>query len=239
MSGDVLFQEYLLDHFPDMTSNKKEGALDYQIEYILCGKESDQENLKGVVNRLLLLREGSNFLYALSNQEMQTQAGALAAAIVGVLAVPGLVTVTKMALLLAWAYGESLLDVRTLLSGGRIALEKTAATWKLSLENLGKITELLQEDGSSDQKGLTYREYLRMLLFTGKKAQYPMRGLDLIEANLRMEDSTKYFRTDACIEQIKADTKWQVNPLFMRVSGAFLGIGEETIKFEAEGVFSY
>lgn len=239
LSGDVLFQEYLLDHFPDMTTNKKEGALDYQIEYILCGKESDQENLKGVVNRLLLLREGSNFLYALSNQEMQTQAGALAAAIVGVLAVPGLVTVTKMGLLLAWAYGESLLDVRTLLSGGRIALKKTAATWKLSLENLGKITELLQEDGSSDQKGLTYREYLRMLLFTGKKAQYPMRGLDLIEANLRMEDSTKYFRTDACIEQIKADTKWQVNPLFMRLSGAFLGIGEETIKFEAEGVFSY
>lgn len=239
VSGSVLFQEYLLEHFPHMRSQKEKGALDYQLEYILCGKGSDQENLKGVVNRLLLLREGSNFLYALSNQDMQAQAGALAAAIVGILAVPGLVTVTKMALLLAWAYGESLLDVRTLLSGGKIALEKTADTWKLSLENLGRITELLQEDGNSDQKGLTYPEYLRMLLFTGKKAQYPMRGLDLIEANLRMEDSTKNFRADACMDQVKVNTKWTVQPLFMKVSGAFLGIGGETGKFEVEGNFSY
>lgn len=239
VSGSVLFQEYLLEHFPHMTSQKEKGALDYQLEYILCGKGSDQENLKGVVNRLLLLREGSNFLYALSNQDMQAQAGALAAAIVGILAVPGLVTVTKMALLLAWAYGESLLDVRTLLSGGKIALEKTADTWKLSLENLGRITELLQEDGNSDQKGLTYPEYLRMLLFTGKKAKYPMRGLDLIEANLRMEDSTKNFRADACMDQVKVNTKWTVQPLFMKVSGAFLGIGGETGKFEVEGNFSY
>lgn len=239
VSGSVLFQEYLLEHFPHMTSQKEKGALDYQLEYILCGKGSDQENLKGVVNRLLLLREGSNFLYALSNQDMQAQAGALAAAIVGILAVPGLVTVTKMALLLAWAYGESLLDVRTLLSGGKIALEKTADTWKLSLENLGRITELLQEDGNSDQKGLTYPEYLRMLLFTGKKAQYPMRGLDLIEANLRMEDSTKNFRADACMDQVKVNTKWTVQPLFMKVSGAFLGIDGETGKFEVEGNFSY
>lgn len=239
LSGDVLFQEYLLEHFSYMTDQKKKGALDYQLEYILCGKGSDQENLKGVVNRLLLLREGSNFLYALSNQEMQAQAGALAAAIVGVLAVPGLVTVTKMALLLAWAYGESLLDVRTLLSGGKVALEKTADTWKLSLENLGRITELLQEDGNSDQKGLTYPEYLRMLLFTGKKVQYPMRGLDLIEANLRMEDSTKNFRADACMDQIQVNTKWIIPPLFMKVSGAFMGVGGESGKYEAEGSFSY
>lgn len=239
LSGNVLFQEYLLEHFSYMTLQKKEGALDYQLEYILCGKGSDQENLKGVVNRLLLLREGSNFVYALSNQEMQAQAGALAAAIVGVLAVPGLVTVTKMALLLAWSYGESLLDVRTLLSGGKIALEKTADTWKLSLENLGRITELLQEDGDSDQKGLTYPEYLRMLLFTGKKAQYPMRGLDLIEANLKMQDSTKNFRADTCLDQVKVSTKWTFQPLFMKVSGAFLGIGGDNGELEAEGIFSY
>ena len=131
------------------------------------------------------------------------------------------------------------MDVRTLLSGGKIALEKTADTWKLSLENLGRITELLQEDGDSDQKGLTYPEYLRMLLFTGKKAQYPMRGLDLIEANLKMQDSTKNFRADTCLDQVKVSTKWTFQPLFMKVSGAFLGIGGDNGELEAEGIFSY
>ena len=48
----------------------KEGALlTYQIEYILSGKSSDLENLRTVVNRLLILREAANFVYLICDTD--------------------------------------------------------------------------------------------------------------------------------------------------------------------------
>lgn len=239
ITSDALFQEYMLDRFPDMISQKKKGSLDYQMEYILIGKKSDQENLKGVVNRLLLLREGVNFAYAFANQEMRSETLALATLLVGVIPVPGLIPVTQTALLLAWAYGESLLDVRTLLSDGKVPLQKSAVTWKLSLQNLGKITEILQEDGSSSKEGLSYKEYLRMLLFAGSKTKYPLRTLDMIEGNVRANESTPNFRADACIAKINVSTMWQIPPLFMSVTDAFMGVKGSPYVFKVQGSFSY
>lgn len=57
LTADAIFQDYLAEHFPCMTSEeekKTEGALEYQLEYILGGKASDMENLKYVVNRCCL-----------------------------------------------------------------------------------------------------------------------------------------------------------------------------------------
>ena len=67
------------------------------------------------MNKLLLLREGVNFVYILADGEMRHSAELLAAAIAG--GAPGVTTALTAALLAAWAYGESLLDVRILLAG--------------------------------------------------------------------------------------------------------------------------
>ena len=55
-----------------MDTEEKETALSYELEYLLCGKESDEKNLKATVNKLLLLREGVNFVYILADGEMRT-----------------------------------------------------------------------------------------------------------------------------------------------------------------------
>lgn len=240
--ADALFQEYSLESFPNMLSKggkAAKGVLDYQLEYMLMGNSSDKENLKGVVNRLLLLREGSNFLYAMSNQQMRSEALALATVLVGAFPVPGLITVTQIALLLGWAYGESLLDVRKLLSGGNIPLQKSAGTWKLSLENLARLTEVLQSEENSDKEGLSYQEYLRLLLFAGKKAAYPMRALDMIEGNLKQNEATKDFRADACISRLEVTAEVQIPPLFMNVSGAYLGVEGSMYRVQMKGSFAY
>ena len=182
--ADGIFQDYLLDCFGNMTNPKEDGGLSYQAEYILMGKNNDRENLKAVVHRLLLMREGVNFIYAVSNTEMRNQAGALALAIAGAAPIPGLVPALQAMLLLAWAYGESLLDVRTLLSGGRIPLVKDESTWKLSLENLSRLTEVLEECDEGGGSGQNYVDYLRMLLFICGKSHYPMRALDMLK-NIR------------------------------------------------------
>ena len=58
-SAKVLFQQYLMEHLGNYIS-PSEAGLHYQLEYLLAGKKSDQENLKAVAKRLLLIREGIN-----------------------------------------------------------------------------------------------------------------------------------------------------------------------------------
>lgn len=237
--SDGIFQEYLLDSFSNMAQGGKKGALDYQLEYILIGKSRDVDNLKGVVNRLLLMREGVNFAYAMSNTAMREAALGLAAALVGAIGIPGLVTATKAALLLAWAYGESLIDVRTLLAGGKVPLLKSEKSWKLSLENLGRLTQILEEADKGAGDGLAYKDYLRMLLAVGDKEKYPMRAIDMIEGQLRQRAATERFHADYCIAAVRAEAGFYIKPVFLRIPAAFLGTGQRGNDYTLSGEMDY
>lgn len=237
--SDALFLQYLKTHFGRMTMVREGGGLAYELEYILAGKSSDMENLKGAVHRLLLVREGSNFLYAVSNEEMKQQALFLAAALVGGAAVPGLATAVQMALLAAWAYGESLLDVRILLAGGRVPMVKTGESWRLTLDQLGNLTQALAQCDEGGGEGFSYEDYLWMLLAAGKKQEYPMRALDLLECRMRGREETEKFRADACLVRVEARVRWEIHPMFLRVASAFLGTGEQKVTIETRGIFGY
>ena len=242
LTADAIFQDYLAEHFPCMTSEeekKTEGALEYQLEYILGGKASDMENLKYVVNRLLLMREGTNFVFALADPTMRRQAEALAVSLAGVTGAAILAPVVTTALLLAWAYGESLLDVRTLLSGGKVELVKNAENWKLSLSRLGKILEVLKECDEGGGQGLGYEEYLRLLLAAKSGMSYVMRTLDMIEADLRLQKGTENFRADHCLVRVQAKTEWRLPAVFLRVPMAFLGRGGNGQNFSVNGYSGY
>lgn len=232
-AADGIFQEYLLDHFGSYRAPADGSGLQYQMEYIAAGKSGDTENLKAVVNRILLLREGSNFLYLSTNEKMKAQAGALALSIAGAAPVPGLKEVLEAVLLLAWAYGESLLDVRTLLAGGKIPAVKDASTWKLSLEELAHVTELLQECDKGEGEGQSYEDYLRILLLIGQKSLYPMRALDM------MENSLDAGRADAWVVRAKAETSWKIPALFLAVPAAFLDTGGIEARETVTAEFGY
>ena len=60
-----------------------------------------------------------------------------------------------------WAYGESIVELKQLYRGGSIEPVKTRQNWKLSLQELLSM-DLNQE--YSDEKGLSYEEYLKMLV---------------------------------------------------------------------------
>lgn len=235
--GDGIFQEYLFGHFSCATDEKQTGALSYELEYLLAGKDSDEGNLKAVVNKLLLLREGTNFAYVLSNGEMRHSAELLAAALSG--GAPGLTTAISAALLAAWAYGESLVDVRILLSGGKVPVVKSQESFRLSLENLGRILEVLKGCKDIRGEGLDYRGYLQLLFLTGNKGNYPMRALDLIESNLRQKEGMSAFRIDYCLAGLEAETEWQIPLVFASVPAAFLKIKGKTVTYGTRGKFIY
>lgn len=237
--SDLLFQQYLFERFSLFTDEKKEGVLDYELEYILCGKAGDKENLKSVIQRLLLMREGANFLYLASDAASMEAAQAIAAILAGVIPIPGLVSVTAYALLLVWAYGESLLDLRELFAGGKVPVLKSKESWKLDLMSVPDLMELLEGTTGSSENGISYAGYLQILYTLGKKSKYPMRALDMVEGYMRGRASTGNFRADHAVCKIKASADYRIPSLFLRVPAAFLKTGLTTQEYHAEGSFAY
>lgn len=198
---------YVLDHFSNAASPGADKPLSYEAEYIINGSGSDEANLEAVAKRLLLMREGANFVYLMTDAAKKSEAYAMAAALAGATAMPALIGVIQKGILLAWAYAESVEDVRTILDGGRVPIIKTAASWKTSLKNIGKKTSA--SEGSRDSgEGYGYREYLRLLLYCGDKKEYCLRCMDLIEADIRTTPGNESFRMDNCIALAKFETSW-------------------------------
>ena len=86
----VMMGEYVLEHFVTFSDDPKGGSLDYEVEYILAGKESDKENLESVAKKLVLLRFVPNYIYLQTNSVKQAEARAAAGTLCTLLAVPAI-----------------------------------------------------------------------------------------------------------------------------------------------------
>lgn len=200
----LLFGEYILEQFKTAVKPQAESSPGYEIEYIIAGKESDRENLETVAKRLLLLRFAPNYAYLLSDAAKQAEAEAMALALSGAVALPVLASVVKQALLLAWAYGESIMDLRALLSDKKVPLVKSAQSWQLQLTNLLTLGTGQDSGAAMDAgDGMTYPEYLRMLLFLNDRETNTMRALDVVEQNLRERKGLQFFRADQCVSKVE------------------------------------
>lgn len=205
----LLYGEYLKEHFSDYTNKEdgKQGALDYELEYILFGKASDRENLKAAVKKLILLRFVPNYVYIQSDQEMRAEAESVAGTLCTLLAVPEITEAAVQVILLAWAYGESIMDLRTLLAGNKVALTKSKETWQLQLSGLLKLgTEEDMNEGQDVENGQDYQDYLRMLLFLEDSNTKALRTLSVIESNLQNVYGQTYFRADICVSRMEIES---------------------------------
>lgn len=201
---EVLFGEYLIEKCGDYRNPSADGALQYELEYILAGKSSDMENLRWVAGRLILLREAANVMYLYSDSTKVSEADVLAWGLAIVSLEPSLQPLIKHSILLAWAYAESVLDVRRLFSGEQVPLLKSRETWRLSLENmLDYVTHLGEKDEAQD--GLTYEDYLRLLLLLEHEDTKTMRFMDVIEMNMRKLEGNESFRMDGCMDAVRAE----------------------------------
>lgn len=206
----LMIGEYVLRFFDRYDSPGEEGGgCAYEMEYILFGNAGDPENLEEMAASLVGLRHGLNLVHILSDSQKREAARGLAAAIVGGIGLLPLVGVVSFLIMGIWALGEALWDVRILLKEGKVPLLKTRESWKLGLENLldlGKSGGLDGMDGSGEGSGLDYRGYSRLFLFAGHDAQMDYRIMDMIQANLRLEQED--FRMGSCGDQV--DLKAQV-----------------------------
>ena len=178
----ILFGKYVLNHFSCYGNNtaKKSAGLQYEVEYIIGGRAGDKQNMEIVVAELLLIREIDNYLVLLQDEMRKLEAHEMAIALTATL-VPWLEPIMYHAILLYWAYEDSVEDLRALFQGRKIPLVKS-----LPVDVIGEFT-------------LGYEEYLLLLLLMQKQENLAMRSIDVIEMTLREENN--HFRMDACIAQ--------------------------------------
>lgn len=224
----LLFDAYIEKHCGDYTGVREACALDYQLEYIIAGKGSDEANLKAVVHRLLALREVSNLTYLLTDEGKQAEAGALAASVASAAGAPYLTEPIKISLLFAWAYAESVYDVKRLLTGERVKLVKQQQDWHYSLQGMlgyaaeitggsgeGQDAGVQAAQGSSSagsigniaaiKDGLSYKEYLMLFIMAEQGTKKTARMVDLVEMDVRLTAYNQYFRMDNCVDALSVE----------------------------------
>lgn len=196
-----LFQEYLLRYMGRFGKECDEDALHYQIEYLIAGKASDVENLKSVVNRLCILREAANAMYLMSNEAKRGEIRLAAAAACTLITLPALTPLLESAILLAWAYAESVYDVKTLLAGGKVPLLKDDGNWHYSLS--AALSGSIQDEGTGGE-GLAYEDYLRIFMMVSDVDTITGRAMDMVEADIRKTPGNASFRLDGCYAAVEA-----------------------------------
>lgn len=201
----LLFTEYLLDHFACYTSGEAAGTLAYELEYLLCGNEKDQSNLSETVQRLLAVREAANLAYLAADASKQELAYSVALSLAGVTANPGIIYAVKCGLLAAWALAESVLDVRALLSGDKIAIIKNSTQWTSDLLHLGSVFSSFGT-ATNCQNGLSYQRYLGFLLMMqAQKVSY--RAMNIQEHVIRSKEGFE----DFCMDHLVIDAEIAMN----------------------------
>ena len=184
---------YILRYFSHEGEKNDLGNtyLDGEVEYILCGKHTDEENRKGVRARITAIRFAANMVYILKDPKMNGETMAVAEVIT-----PGpAAVVTQKALQSAWALAESNNDYKLLMNGKKVPMVKTQHSWAIDLESItgGKVKE--EENPKFKSKvpyvdpgntaGQEYRDYLELLCYLMDSDVKILRLMDLIQINMR------------------------------------------------------
>jgi len=200
-----------LPHFVD--DSKRPIAC--QLEYVVSGKTSDEDNMKDTLLQVLAIRTGLNFLHIMRNSEMRGEARTLAVTIAGSVALPALAGLIECLIITAWSLSESLMDIHALLEGKRIGLIKGKNDWMLELPQVLTIaaTGKLPENSIKESRyGIAYESYLKLLLFIKSAEERDYRTMDMIQANMRLIESG--FLMKNCIYGMKSSVSCESRHLF-------------------------
>ena len=155
----------------------------------------------------------------------------------GFTANPAIIELAKAGILVAWAYAESIVDLRTLLGGGRIALVKSGEDWTLGLSGISGAFGGMQK-AKEREDGFSYEDYLQKLLYFEDQQTLNYRAMNLIEKNIRLWSENPGLRMDSMAQKMKITVCYEARPLFLRL--VTIGdISDEAYQFTYEKKISY
>ena len=206
MVNEFFFNEYLVWKCSSYTKDLKHPSMSYELEYILNGKNTDTANLRKTVETLLLTRAAADTIVVMKDDAKKSQAKLTAEIISALLFLPEIAEPLEKLILLAWGFAEGVVDVRTLLKGGRVPLMKSSPEFSIkTIAQLPLFMTMTGKNAENSGGGLSYADYLRIFLALENKSKKVMRAMDVIELYMRTTEGNSAFRMDGCIEYIQAD----------------------------------
>lgn len=220
---DGLFYAYIMEHCGYLGKEKENSALAYEVEYILQRQCQDRENLKRTAQELLLIREAANAAF-LFGSGLRSEAAGAANVIAALLLMPEIAPAVETVILFAWAYAESVKDVRILFQGGRVPLLKSEGEWNTPFSRL--LTYRMHLDSyRPSESGWSYGDYLGALLFLHGSENAQQGLMDVMESDIRRTPGNGEFRIDGLIDGMEAQ---------ISVTSGFSGDFEITRIYEYE-----
>lgn len=233
---ELWFVKYLETHMGSYRQISSNHALDYEWEYILNGESSDRDNLKETVKSLIMIREIANMGYLIQDQQKCIEAEELAVALMGWSMNPPVVDATKWGILAAWAYSESILDVRALLEGRRIAWIKNAEQWTTGINQTGEAVDGFAM-AKDCENGWDYLKYLQFLICMKKDSAVNYRSMDIIEVNTNAMYG-KSIQMDYMMTGCESRVSYEAEPLFWNMI-TIQRLGMETFQIDRCNQYTY
>lgn len=230
----ALFVSYIDNSFNSYVSTdiNPDISLNYQREYIIGGCNSDSDNLLQAAMQMVFIRAGFNLTYLLSNSEKRSYAVNLARNIC--FSEPITSAIVAFTILSAWSYAEGILDVRDLFSGKKVPMMKDDNTWTLSLNGILGLTRDTPSN-NTDEDGLTYDEYIDIILMFSDPFVTYFRTMDLIQLDM-CENINAEFRMYSCICGASINFDFNATPLFTRALNVF---SPELYNYNFSTVYGY
>lgn len=148
--------DYIVSNFSNATNyntdfSNYDKVFNFEIEYLLVGKDNDYDNLETVIKRIMVMRYATNIYYLGTSKDRMREAEALAKILSVLLKSPQLAKTLKYVVVALWAYGESVHDMQELLEGSKVPLIKNDSNMYYSLDNLGQVlVDSCKIQGSND-----------------------------------------------------------------------------------------
>lgn len=112
----------------------------------------------------------------------------MASAITGVMGMPQTMKAVQVLIRMAISYGESLLELHTLFSGGEVPLIKDKTTWNLTLKTMAEQLRNKQIV-KKGKKNISYKDYLKLFLLTkGNSRTVCYRMMDIMQENIASKE---------------------------------------------------
>lgn len=201
------------------------GSGSCEQEYILYGHDNDRENVASVVTTLIALRSGLNLIYLYRDSAKRNQAYGAAQLIAPV---PPLTIVVQFLVMTVWAAAQAVMDVRDLLAGKKVPFIHDNESFYLDVDGIWRIADKGGDVGDEknegeSEKGLSYQDYLKILIFIGQNSSMDYRIMDMIQLGLRESKdkdgkegkyAQKDFRMDRLAYSIEATVNLNMSHMF-------------------------
>ena len=234
-----IFVKYIELYFNNYAKISEYGnddtALKYEMEYILNGNLNDKDNLTETIKKLVEVRNLSNGAYLITDGEKMKEITTLAETVATAIGMPFLTPVAQAVIIEAWALTEAVIDVRQLLNGEKVPIVKNSENWNSSIKNIGTF-----EDGSKNNTGLTYTQYLQTMIMTQKTKNTVFRTMDLVQVNMQKRYN-KDFLISECFGMCEVEANLRIEPVFtsLPIVSYLIGNNNESYIYKTKMEYEY